>query len=232
MMTYAEIEARIVADLNRSDLTSSVQGWVNDVYNEILSRRPWKWLTATTEASTVVDEYRYELPNDYGEVLSLVIVDGTNAQSIPYITVEEFDKRFPTVETDTSSVPFIFTVRHGITPAGVHYDEINTYPRADSTSYVMRLYYSIRAAELSGSVTPLIPSSFQGVLVFGGLELGFARLREYDAAAYWMKKKEILYAAMEADDKKFPSQAQMKPFSPADTTLPSAYWLNYTVRSI
>jgi len=230
-MTYAEIEARIVSDLNRSDLTSSIVGWVNDVYKELLGRKAWSWMTATTEANTVIDQYRYELPSDYGDVKSLVVVDGTNAESIPYIGVEDFDKRFPMVETDTSNVPEVFTVRHGINPSGVHYDEINTYPRADSTSYVLRMWYSIRPTTLSGSLVPIIPESFHAVLVYGGLEMGFARLREYDAASYWMKKKELMYKAMEEDDKKFPSQGVIKPFN-MGTPLPSDYWKRYTVRSV
>jgi len=230
-MTYAEIEARIVADLNRTDLTASVQGWVNDVYKELLGRRAWQWLTGTAEANTTVNGYRYELPSDYNEIQSLVVVDGTNAESIPFITVEEFDKQFPMVETDTGNVPLIFTVRHGINPAGVHYDEINTYPRANSTSYVLRMWYTIVAASLSGSEVPLIPPSFHAVLVFGGLEMGFARLREYDAAAYWMKKKELLYKAMEDNDTQYPSMTQLKPFN-ATPVLPAGYWSKYTVTGI
>lgn len=230
-MTYTEIEARIVADLNRSDLTASVVGWVNDVYNDILSRRTWQWLNATTEVNTVANQYRYELPSDYGDVKSLVLVDGNNAQSLPYITVEEFDLRHPEVETDNPSTPIAFTVRHGITPAGVHYDEINTYPRADLATYVMRMWYTIRAPALSGILVPVIPPLFHAVLVFGGLELGFARLREYDAAAYWAKKKDLIFINMVNDDSKFPSQGQLKPFSPISTTLPGNYWLNYTVTS-
>jgi hypothetical protein len=230
-MTYQEIENRIVADLNRSDITASIVGWVNDVYNDILSRREWQWLNATAEVNTVVDQYRYELPSDYGDVKSLVIVDGTNAQSIPYITVEEFDLRYPEVETDTTNTPEVFTVRHGITPAGVHYDEINTYPRANLATYVMRMWYSINAPALSGALVPVIPPLFHSVLVFGGLEMGFARLREYDAAAYWMKKKDMVFINMVENDKKFPSQGQMKPFRAMQTTLPGNYWLNHTVTS-
>lgn len=230
-MTYAEIETRIVADLNRSDLTASVQGWVNDIYQELLGRKSWSWLSATTEVNTVIDQYRYELPSDFGEQKTLVVVDGQNAESIPFITVEEFDRAYPMVETDPTNVPLVFTVRHGITPAGVHYDEINTYPRANATSYVMRMWYSIRPTALSGAVSPVIPAAFHHILVYGGLELGFARVREYDAAAYWMKKKEMVYKAMEMDDTKFPTQPVMKPFN-AGTTLPGEYWKRYTVRSV
>lgn len=230
-MTYAEIEARIVSDLNRSDMTSSVNGWVNDVYQELLGRRSWNWLTATAEVSTVVDVCRYELPPDYGDCKSLVVIDSINATSIPYITSEEFDKRYPSVDTDTAGVPEVFTVRHGINPSGVHYDELNVYPRSDATTYVMRMHYSIRPSNLSGTDQPIIPSPFHAILVYGGLEIGFARLREYDAAAYWMKKKELMYKAMEDDHTKFPSMGVIKPFNMSQT-FPPEYWNRYTVRTI
>jgi hypothetical protein len=230
-MTYTDIENRIVADLNRSDLTASIVGWVNDVYRELLGRRTWSWMTATTETNTVTNEYRYELPADFGEIKTLVVVDGTNAESIPYIVVDEFDKRHPMVETDTPNVPEEFTVRHGINPSGIHYDEINTYPRAKDASLVLRMYYGLRSTDLSGALVPLMPLQYHSALVFGGLEMGFARLREYDAAGFWMKKKELIYAAMVEDDTKYPSQGVMRPFNAAPA-LPSDYWNRYTVKSI
>lgn len=230
-MTYAEIEARIISDLNRTDLNASIPGYVNDVYREIIAMQGWSWLTATTEASTEVGEWRYEVPTDYGDVRSFVVVDGTESMEIPYITVEEFDKRYPAVATDTASLPEIFTVRHGITPAGDMYNEFNVYPKADSASYVMRVWYAIGVPDLSGNIVPVIPLSYQQVLIFGGLETAFARLREYEAAGYWANRKRTTILAMIESDKKFPSNPVLRPFG-ATQTLPPEYWRKYTVRSI
>ena len=230
-MTYAEIEARVVADLNRTDLTASVQGWVNEAYQELINRRVWTWMGATTEANTVVDGYRYELPSDFSDSTTMVLSDGLISDQMPYITVEAYDKRYPAVATDVGGRPQVYTIRHGINPAGTHYDEINVYPKADATTYTFRLFYTVLVTNLSGALVPVIPTPFHQILVFAGLETGFARLREYDAAAYWMKKKELTYKAMEEYDTKFPSNPIMRPFTTTQT-LPGDYWNRYTVRSV
>lgn len=231
-MTFSEICDRVVSELNRPDMVDDVPLWVNFAYQEVLSRRDWSFLRATAERATDTTQYRYALPSDFREVKTLIYDDDTSSFELNITTNEEFDKNFPDPDSESAGTPSMSTIVYGVDDTtGAQYAEVWFDRKPLSDSHTLRIRYYINYGDLTSVDTPRFPARYHQILVFGGVELGMARLREYQAAQFWMAKKELLIASMVEDDKRMPRDMALGIFS-KKKVYPSEYYNKWWVRSV
>lgn len=216
-MIYTDIYDDIIAELNRNDISSRVSAWVDRAYRDVMSRHNFTWMKATDTQPTVVGTYKYLLPDDFYDTEITSLIDGTNSREMKELLYNEFAAKHPAPSSDAYDRPVECSVVHGLSTADVPYVELHVWPPPDGV-YTLQLYYTITAPILSGVLSPIIPSKYHSVLVFGGLKYGFARLREYDAATYWGNEMDRMLAAMIKEDRELPNVARkLAEFKPSRT---------------
>lgn len=233
-MNNTEIVAQVQNEFNRPDLVSMTQQWVEDAYRDVMSREKFSWLFTTTLRTAVAGQYRYSLPSDFYSLLDLVFINGTtDSWRLKLYSMVEFDTLHPNVLEDSLDKPEDCCITTGLTPAYVPYNELLVWPAPDVSTYTFTLRYEVMSPVLSGTLTPIIPTRYHAVMVFGALKRAFARVREYEAAMYWEKQYEQMIGQMIADDRKEPPRNMiMLPFSGAQGVYPPSYWTKYNVGGI
>jgi len=213
-MTYNEIEAQVLAELNRSDIAGEVPAWVDRAYRDVMSRHNFTWMRATDVRMTQVGVYRYAMPSDFYDTEDVLLIDGTNSRELKELLINEFDAKHPNPPSDPYDRPTECSVVHGMSADGVPYVELHLWPVPDAV-YTIQLRYVVTAPTLSGTAVPIIPAKYHAVLVFGALKYGFARLREYDAATFWGGEMDRLLASMIREDRELPNvRRQLADFRP------------------
>jgi hypothetical protein len=212
-------------------LDAAIPGWVNDTYQEVLARYDWSFLSATAERETVAGTYRYALPGDFREVRIVILDDGTSSLELPVFTNEKFDHAHPDLDSEAAGTPAESTIIYGVDDTtGEQYSEVWLAPPPNAV-FTLRMRYYINYGNLSGTDTPRFPARFHQLLVYGGTELGMARLREYQASQFWMGKKEVVIASMLEDDRRMPRDLKLGTFT-HQTVYPSDYHKKWWIRSV
>lgn len=213
-MTHDEIVVDVAAELNRSDLNTLISKWINRVYRDVLSRHSFTWLYALATQSTVVGRFRYVVPTDFGCLRQVILVDGTSSRDLVEKDIETFNKLHPYPASDAQQRSTECAIFSGTDAESVPYKEIWLWPPPNGV-YPLNVYYAIDTPALSDTRSPVIPTRHHAVLVYGSLKWGFARLREYEAAAFWNNEMEKVVATLIKEDKYAPGVShQLGEFKP------------------
>lgn len=155
MATFTALEASVYAVLRDTSktfvLSTEVKEWINESYLDIVARTGLLRKEATGTTSSVGE---ITLPSDFVQVTSFwVATDDTNVNVSPEATRDEIFLSHRNNTTDISTTLYrIFN------------DTIETYPEAQSVSYVLEYVYKPTALS-SGSDVPLIPEELHVKLV-------------------------------------------------------------------
>lgn len=130
--TYAELKAAVADFLNREDLASAVPTFISLAEAQLARDvRHWK---QEKRVETTLDEQYENLPDDYLQLVSLGLTDGTRLE---LISVAEMEARKQA--NLTAGKPAYFRISA---------DQIEFYP-APSASYTLSMQYHARIPSLS-----------------------------------------------------------------------------------
>ena len=146
-MIFGDIQTRVAAYLDRSDLTTYIQNWINDTRVDIALKYNFKYLYTEASASTVATTKKYALPSDYlghlvvwcankklmkidpREADELTKTDHTQTAYPRVLTVEGAS----TIDATTTSGPPDYYIERGM--------EFELYPTPDSVYTLTVSYY-------------------------------------------------------------------------------------------
>lgn len=230
-MDFDTIQTTVASELNRSDLSTAISGWVNIAYHDIMSRRMWSFLQATAEVPSSVAQYRYKLPDDFWDIRDVILDDGQSSVVLPVVSGETYDLSYPDPSADSVGKPIVCCVTRGVSPLESQYSELWVWPPPDSV-YTIRVRYYMNFGDLAaGTDVPKIPARFHRGIVFGAVELGMMRLREYEAAGMWRGKKEEVVAQMVASEPSPDRHITLGKFS-SEVVYPGDYHTKWWIGSV
>lgn len=171
-MTFVDIQDRVLAFGYGEVDRANVKRWINQAYDDIISRRRWSWLQDTQSVSTVANQQTLVVsgltdpPNFWGRLYPTT----TNLMEPEFLDPMKFNDGLTRRPYDTGwrGVPQYYTIFD---------DTITFYPTPDAV-YTYTLYYWRGTPELVGdSDVPLIPRQWRHVLVYGALRYAAERDR-------------------------------------------------------
>lgn len=127
-MTYAQMQARILDELQRPDLVSQTQDAIQGAI-AYYKRRPVVPNQATFgPTACVVGQQAYDLPADFVSMLDggLTITANGSIYTLQPVTVSELTQLNPNADAPTPGVPLYYALYN---------DQFLVEPRADSTDY-------------------------------------------------------------------------------------------------
>lgn len=151
-MIYSDLQSRVVDYLDRSDLTTKIQNWINDTRRDLSLKYPFKYLYQEATTSTSAATATYALPADYLGHLSvwcgnkkMVRLTGNEADELAITDVDAtavvrtltFEPD-TTVSIDSASGPPDYYIDRGM--------KIELYPIPDQTYTLTIKYYAQPAA--------------------------------------------------------------------------------------
>ena len=92
---------------NVSDLVNQAIGWgVGEFWNA----RPWRFRVKTGTLVIAAEADSYDLPEDFGQYLSLRDIELSTGNQIRFMTKAEFDYHFPRLDSESAGVPRFCTI--------------------------------------------------------------------------------------------------------------------------
>lgn len=166
-MTFEEIVSEVESLRFDSNMSGSIQRWVNDRYAALWNADEWIFkyaqtpVTVTTGSSNVTG-----LPSNFGIALGLWRADGFPLRWIPPIAYFNLYEG----ATDTGSPNFYTIIDQSILVG----------PVSNETSSSYTLFYEKRLTSLvNDSDVPAIPEQHHYLLVYGALALGLALVNDF-----------------------------------------------------
>lgn len=164
---------------------------INAAYRELLTREPWPFLEkeATVTLSANSDAVS-GVPSDFGKVMSFVVTTAGSERRLFPERYNEVKKHYP--KDPNPQLPWYYMFL-GST--------LKVWPKADS-SYTCDLKYIARPTALaSGGAegTILLPPEHHELLVVGGVQKGYIKEDDWEAANAARQEFEHLYQQMRND---------------------------------
>lgn len=146
-MDYSTIQARVAEYLDRTDLTTHIQNWINDCRKDIALKYDFDYLYVEASISTSAGSATYSLPQDYLGHLTIF----AGSKKLTRVGPREFDELYGNNDDDESNVVWLTSEtsqRDSATPSGApdYYIDrgmyIQLWPIPDNTYTVLMKYYA------------------------------------------------------------------------------------------
>ena len=206
-MIKSDIRSRVRDYLDRSDLDTRIDGWVNDTRLDLALKYNFRYLYAESTAPTTVGTARYALPADY--LGHLVLWCG--AKKLMRVSQREFDELTLTdVDADASPRQLPLEGGSSVTTTSIagppdYYIErgmeVDLYPTPDAVYTLTLRYYAQPATWTVGSstdssydyITTFHPEAvIWGVCLRGAMYLDDDQKKATFAAAYKSTVEEMV----------------------------------------
>jgi hypothetical protein len=171
-MNLGQLKTSVQARGFAADTVTSQVEMVNSVYRELYSMREWWWLEASSSAvATVIGTQAYTpSPTTFQTIKRVWLVSAGVEIPLEYLPPHDLRKR--TNDNDSNARPKYWSFFNA---------QIQLYPVPEAV-YTIGYDYISRPADLAADGdTPVIPSQYHDVMVWGAVaELSF-RERNYEA---------------------------------------------------
>lgn len=169
-MTYSELKTRIASYLNRSDLTSELDGFIDQTEAEL--NRMLR-TADMVKRSTATAELQYlSLPTDWLEAINVEIASN-NFQPVLQQSIESLDM-YRAANDNQTGQPIYFAL----------VDNTMEFAPSPDKSYTLQLTYYARLAGLSDSnTTNFVSNNHPDVYLYGALKHASIFLMEDDRVA-------------------------------------------------
>lgn len=135
------MEARIIAELHRSDVAAVVGGYINDAISHYQRFRFWFNETSATQ-NTADGTATYAWPSDFVELDSLTITANSTISKMTQLSPSEIDERY--FNTTTKGIPYHFAN---------YKQQFRLYPTPNGTYTLTQYYVKSFTALATGSAT-------------------------------------------------------------------------------
>lgn len=194
-LCVAEVESK----LKRGTLSTStvptladVQRWLSRRKQELAEVKSFTWRRRFAYADTVSGQYRYSLPPDF-QGGWCTLVDTTNGNAITLIEPVRFEKKNPSLSTDSSSSDYIGTIKDR---------ELWLSPAPESI-YRLELQYDRSGDDVTENDISWLPEIERFRICDGAIAEAFASLHMWNEARYYEGRwNQGIVAAIRADGKK------------------------------
>lgn len=161
-------------DTASDDVSSAtVQGWVNEVYREVVAESRWM-MAVETLAVTVAGTAAYDLPDTVVDVLGLALADSSgNPGDWQPCTLEDlWGLQRGTLCLSGSGGVFAQTAKADGTK------QVQLFPVPTTSGAVITAQVALVPADLVNGVTPAIPVDLHGRLIDAAIALALLRLEK------------------------------------------------------
>ena len=187
--TYAELKSAIADFLNRDDVSSVVDTWI-DAAEADMSRAVRHWRMEGRSTAEIDTQYS-AIPADFVEAIRFHITSG-NTQPLDLISQAELISR-KREDLGTSGMPRFYAITAG---------EIEVYPAPDGT-YSAELYYYKRISALSDSnTTNWLLTYHPDAYLYGALVHSAGYLKDDARIQIWLGLYQNAIAAINAESDK------------------------------
>jgi hypothetical protein len=208
-MIYSDLQDRVASYLDRSDLTTKIQGWIDDARKDLALKWPFKYLYVESTTSTVANQATYALPDDYLGHLNV----WCGSKKLVRLSTQEADNLAVT-DIDASAIVRNLTFESGTTvsiadAAGApdyYIDkgmEFDLYPTPDAAYTLTIKYYAQPTTFVSGSEYDYISTFHFEAIIWGAALRGAMFLDDkekltsfgqaYDSAIQEMVQREKMF---------------------------------------
>ncbi len=200
-MNFSTLQSRVGDNLDRTDLTTRIKGWINDERKSLAIDYNFDFLYVEATVTTSAGSGTYALPEDYLEKETLHL----GSKKLHALTGKEFDELIGIKETLDSSTNLLVTTNSNITTGepdyyinrGLYFD---LYPIPNG-SYTLTLKYYAQPIDFSGNTDEDYMSRiYFDAIIYGATMRGSAFLDDdkklstyaglYSKALQSMEKKE------------------------------------------
>lgn len=208
-MIYSTIQDRVAKYLDRTDLTTHIQGWIDDTRKDLALKWPFKYLYVESTASTIANQATYALPDDYLGHLNV----WCGNKKLARLTTAEADDLAGT-DVDATAVVRTLTFESGTTvsiaaasgPPDYYIDkgmEFDLYPVPNAVYTLTIKYYAQPATFTANSDYDYISTFHFEAIIWGASVRGAMFLddkeklaafgKAYDAAIQEMVQRERMF---------------------------------------
>ncbi len=147
-MDYSTLQSRVCQYLDRSDLTTHIQNWINDTRKDIALKYDFDYLYVEATTTTSAGSATYALPTDYMGHLVMM----SNSKKLSRIGAREFDELIGIDEATPDSTSVLST-ESGTTsgPPEYYIDrgmQFELFPSPD-TAYTITLKYYAQPSDFT-----------------------------------------------------------------------------------
>jgi len=188
--TYAELQAAILARMDRSDLTTEVVDWITLAESDIT-----RWLRASwieKRAYATPDNAFIVLPTDYNGMRNLQWDYQNYRLPLTEVSPDMIDKMNPST---TAGVPEFFCVHDGQI-------ELRPAPSGDNTTTIEISYYAKPTALSDSNTSNEILVNAPDLLFARALAEGFDYILDDNRAQKWLSRYNLLRADILKEDQK------------------------------
>lgn len=169
-MTYSELKTKIASYLNRSDLTSELDGFIDQTEAEL--NRMLRTADMVKRATATAELQYLSLPTDWLEAINVEIASN-NFQPVLQQSIESLDM-YRAANDNQTGQPIYFAL----------VDNTMEFAPSPDKSYTLQLTYYARLASLSDSnTTNFVSSNHPDVYLYGALKHASIFLMEDDRVA-------------------------------------------------
>jgi hypothetical protein len=179
-MLRSELASHVLQNLgNRTNLTSSITGWLNFALLDIAGLRNWRSLQKldTTSLVTTANLEYYGLPKSLKDIIGVQYIDGSSTTPLVYLPPAEFRNKFPHPATDGAGTPVWYTRET---------EYLRLYPlanEADHPLYLMGVFWPDEFSSTEDTYNPLDRLDY--ALIAQATSYGFGALDVPDKKQYW-----------------------------------------------
>lgn len=161
-------------DISAADVsTATLQGWVNEVYKEVVAES--RWMTAVeTLAVTVAGQAAYDLPDSVVDVLGLSLADSSgNPGDWQPVSLEDLWalQRGDLGLSGSGGV-------YGQTAKADSTKQVQLFPAPTTSGAAITALVALVPVDLVNGKTPAIPEDLHGRLVDAAIALGLLRVEK------------------------------------------------------
>lgn len=177
--TVTDLTSDVRNRLDDSNFSSTlITQFLNDTQREIFNRHRLDVLEGSYSADLTIDTHVYNLPAAVQTIETFRITDPDGDEKDltgSYMTIREFDNRFPDPAGDSSGEPYAWTIRE---------DNFYVYPKPD-VAYTVDIRYIGKPTELTaGADVPELPERYREALILGVLHRAHKFNDDYDLAQF------------------------------------------------
>lgn len=182
---YATLQAEVLSLTERDDLTADVPGFVQRA--EAGFNRRLRTLQQQTEATLNLTDGAATLPDDFAELISLVVPENPN-RALRYVTPLEFQRI--KYDNPSSGAALAYTIRG---------NEIRLAPGVGDVSTIDVLYYATIPA-LSGTANWLL-TKWPDLYLYATAAEVAVHLRDEELLRFYGSRVEAIMSEIEAADR-------------------------------
>jgi hypothetical protein len=178
-------------DTSAADVsTSTVQGWVNEVYKEVVAESQWL-MALQTLATTVAGQNAYDLPETVADVRSLTIADSDGPGDWQPKSLEDiWGLQRGRLGLVGSGGVFALSA----TSSGTK--QIVLFPAPTVSGTAIQALVALIPGDMVNGNTPAIPADMHGRLIDGAIALGLLRLENRPDLAQGLEQRKDAMKAM------------------------------------